>query len=384
MKYVLFLGDGMADLPMEELDGLTPLEYAKTPAMDSIASGGKVGMIKTVSDGFEPGSDVANLTILGYNVKEFYTGRAPLEAAADGIAMDSADVAYRCNFVKMDSKRMLDYSACHIDDETAEIVARRIVSELNIPSIEFYHGLSYRNIMIWKNGKLADCTAPHDISGKEYKPFLPRGKGAENLIEIMRKAHRIIEKLGNPDVTDIWIWGGGTKPRLENFKKKNGVGGSVISAVDLVRGIGKLAGLYAPKIEGATGVINTNYEGKVEAALSMLKRDDFLFLHYEAADEAGHAGDLNQKIRAIENFDRLIVAPIMNELSSFGKWRVAVMPDHATPIKYKTHTREAVPFAILDSDAVQENRFGFSEREIKQNSSETVEPGWRWMENFLR
>jgi len=384
VKYVLFLGDGMADLPMEELDGLTPLEYAKTPALDRIASGALTGMIKTVANGFEPGSDIANLAILGYDIRKCYTGRAPLEAAGNGIAMDSADVAYRCNFVKMDDKRMLDYSACHIDNETAKTVAKRLEGELDINSVNFYHGLSYRNIMIWKNGKLADCTAPHDISGKEYKPFLPRGKGAENLIEIMRKAHRIIEKLGNPDVTDIWIWGGGTKPELENFKKKNGIGGSVISAVDLIRGIGKLAGLWAPKIEGATGEINTNYENKVRSAVSALEKDDFLFLHYEAADEAGHAGDLNQKIRAIENFDRLIVAPIMNELSSFGKWRVAVMPDHATPIKYRTHTREAVPFAILDSDAVQENRFGFSEREIKQNSSETVEPGWKWMEKFLR
>ncbi|GMT43294.1 MAG: putative 2,3-bisphosphoglycerate-independent phosphoglycerate mutase [bacterium] len=384
MKYVLFLGDGMADLPMKELDGLTPLEYAKTPAIDRIALYGEVGMLKTVAKGFEPGSDVANLTILGYDTRQFYTGRAPLEAAGIGIQLGSNDVAYRCNFTKMDGKRMLDYSACHINDTAAKIVAERLKNELNIPGVEFYHGTSYRNIIIWHNGKLAHCTPPHDISNKRYSPFLPQGEGADLLKEIMNKARQIIKEMGNSDITDIWIWGGGTKPQLENFKKRNGVGGSVVSAVDLVRGIGKLAGLYAPKIEGATGVINTNYENKVKSALSLLQKNDFLFLHYEAADEAGHSGNVNEKVQAIENFDHLIVEPVMNELPSFGKWRVAVLPDHATPIKQRTHSKQTVPFAILDSDMPKNSGCNFNEREIEEKNSITIDIGWKGMRKFLR
>ena len=368
MKYVIFLGDGMADLPIKKLGGVTPLQYADTPMLNNIASHGEVGMLQTFAKGFEPGSDVANLTILGYDTRQFYTGRAPLEAAGtgSGIELKTTDAAYRCNFVELNSGIMKDYSAGHIDDKAADKLARKLSKELGGPNIDFYHSVSYRNIIVWHNGKLVNCVPPHNISDKHYKPFLPKGDDSDFLLQLMAKANKIIEQDKNTKVTDIWIWGGGTKPQLENFKKRFGIGGTVISAVDLIRGIGRLAGLNAPKIKDATGTIDTNYIGKVEKAIAALKKDDFLFFHYEAADEAGHMGDLEQKIKAIENFDRLIVAPIMEELKSYEKWRVAVLPDHATPIKTKTHTNGPVPYAILNSGDNKNSGCGFSEKETLQ------------------
>ncbi len=386
MKYIIFLGDGMADLPIKKLGDVTPLQYANTPILDNIASHGKVGMLQTVARGFEPGSDVANLTVLGYDTRQCYTGRASLEAAGtgSGIQLKATDTAYRCNFVELRGGIMKDYSAGHIDDEAAGKLAKRLSEELGEPDIDFYHSVSYRNIIVWHNGKLVNCIPPHNISDKHYKPFLPKGDDSAYLLQLMAKAGKIIEQDKSSTATDIWIWGGGTKPQLENFKKRFGVGGTVISAVDLIRGIGRLVGLNAPKIEGATGTINTNYTGKVDQAIAALKKGDFLFCHYEAADEAGHIGDLEQKIKAIENFDRLIVAPIMKELNSYRRWRVAVLPDHATPIKTKTHTNDPVPYAILNSDDNIKSDCRFSEKEINKRSTGVMNPGWKWMQKFMR
>ncbi len=385
MKYIIFLGDGMADLPIKELGGITPLAYANTPMLDSIASHGKVGMLQTVADGFEPGSDVANLTIFGYDTRQFYTGRAPLEAAGagSGIQLKTTDTAYRCNFVELNDEIMKDYSAGHIDDIAADKLAKKLNNRLGEPDIELHHSVSYRNIIVWHNGKLVNCVPPHNISDKHFKPFLPKGDGSDFLMQIMAKAKNIIGEDKSTKATDIWIWGGGTKPQLENFKKRFGVGGTVISAVDLIRGIGRLAGLNAPRIKGATGTINTNYTGKVEKAKTSLKKDDFLFFHYEAADEAGHTGDLDQKIKAIENFDHLIVTPIMDEVRSYPQWKVAVLPDHATPIKIKTHTNDAVPYAILDSNNNKASGCKFNEKEIAGRSREIMNPGWKWMQKFM-
>ncbi len=386
MKYIIFLGDGMADLPIKKLGDVTPLQYANTPMLDNIASHGKVGMLQTVAKGFEPGSDVANLTVLGYDTRQCYTGRASLEAAGtgSGIQLKAADTVYRCNFVEIEGGIMKDYSAGHIDDKAAGKLAKKLNKELGEPDIDLYHSVGYRNIIVWHNGKLVNCIPPHNISDKYFKPFLPKGDGSDFLMQIMAKAGKIIEQDKSSKATDIWIWGGGTKPQLENFEKRFGVGGTVISAVDLIRGIGRLTGLNAPKIEGATGTINTNYTGKVDQAIAALKKDDFLFCHYEAADEASHTGDLDQKIKAIENFDHLIVAPIMKELNSYRRWRVAVLPDHATPIKTKTHTNDPVPYAILDSNNNKDSGCKFNEKEIAGRSREIMNPGWKWMQQFMR
>ncbi len=351
MKYLILLGDGMADWPIKELDGKTPLEYANTPNMDLIA-GGLKGMVKTVPDGMHPGSDVANMSVLGYNPKAYYTGRAPLEAVSQDIKLDKNDVAYRCNFVTIDNGIMKDFSANHIPTEKARKLIDLLNKHLRFEGIEFYPGVSYRNLMIWRDGKTDKTTPPHDISDKPIEPHLPKGETKSILLEIMDAANEILkDNTIWQQANSIWLWGEGKAPSMPLFKERFNKTGCMISAVDLMVGLGKLTGLYIPEIDGLTGFLDTNFEGKIEAAFEFLKNGgDFVYLHVEATDETGHMGDVNKKIEAIELFDKKIVGEAIKMAEVLDdELKIAVLPDHPTPIRIKTHTAEPVPFAVWSS-----------------------------------
>ncbi len=351
MKYIILLGDGMADWPVEELDGKTPLEYAKTPNMDRIAGGIK-GMLKTVPDGFPPGSDVANMSVMGYDPARYYTGRAPLEAVSKSIELADDDVAYRCNFVTIEDGIMKDFSAGHIPTEKAKELIKILNETIGSTDIEFFSGVSYRNLMVWRNGETDRTTPPHDISDKPIDGYLPSGKARGKLLEIMKRASEVLNNNSiYPKANAIWLWGEGKKPSMPLFESVYGKSGCMISAVDLMVGLGRLVGMYIPEIEGLTGFIDTNFKGKVKAALNFLSSGgDFVYLHVEAADEAGHMGDLQTKINAIELFDREIVGEVLHGLDDIKeRVRLAVLPDHPTPLKIKTHTSEPVPFAVMDT-----------------------------------
>ncbi len=357
-KYIILLGDGMADLPVESLGSLTPLEYAKTPGMDFIAKNGICGIAKTVPDGMFPGSDTANLSIFGYDPKKYYTGRAPLEALNMGIQMSDKDVAFRCNTVNIEDSRMKDFTADHIDNEFTRILINEISSSLNIKNIELYPGVSYRNLLIWRDypyKELPETTPPHDIQDMATGEHIPKGQGSELLIQIMDTAKSIIgssqrireafdQYKGNPNA--IWFWGGGKKPEMDSFNDKYGLNGYTISAVDLIHGIGRGAGLKPLRVEGATGYLDTNYKGKVEALFKGLEEGDFIYLHVEAPDESGHEGNIEHKVKAIEDFDSKIVIPVLEGMKKYKDYTILVMPDHPTPVSIKTHSSDPVPFAI--------------------------------------
>lgn len=359
MKYVVLLGDGMADELIPELDNKTPLEVAITPNMDKLAANGKCGKVKTVPNGFKPGSDVANLSILGYDVKKVYTGRAPLEAASAGIKLEDTDVAYRCNMVTLDGNIMDDYSAGHITTEESHQLIEALQEKLGNDKVTFYKGISYRHLVVIKNGsEKVETTPPHDITGEVVSGEGPEGEGSEILVKLMEDSVAILEdhpvnkkriKEGKKPANIIWLWGQGKKPVLETFKNKFGKTGGIVTAVDLLKGIGKLAEMDVPEIEGATGYLDTNYKGKVEAALKILEKDDYVYVHVEAPDETGHQGNVGLKIKAIEDFDEKVVGPMIEGLKKFGDYRILLLPDHATPIKIKTHTPNPVPFVLYDS-----------------------------------
>lgn len=345
MKYLILLGDGMADYKIKELNNKTPLEYANTPNMDRLASG-IVGLFKTVPDGMPPGSDVANLSAIGYNPKEIYTGRAPIEALAKDILLDKDDVAYRCNFVTIENDIMKDFSASHISSDNAKMLINLLNSQLKLEDIRFFAGVSYRNLMVWKNGKTDFTTPPHDITDKNILEYLPKGEAKDELIKIMQMAKEILkDPINTTKANAIWLWGEGKAPKAPSYKEVYGIEGAVISAVDLMKGIGKMLGLSTPYIEGATGFIDTNYEGKINAAYEALKSKGFAYVHIEAPDEAGHMGDLDLKIKAIELFDKKIVGPALDIAGEF-ELKIACLPDHPTPISLKTHTSDPVPFAV--------------------------------------
>jgi 2,3-bisphosphoglycerate-independent phosphoglycerate mutase len=357
MKYAICVGDGMADFPIPELNGLTPLEYAKTPGMDSIAASGYVGPVQTVPDGLPPGSDVANMSLLGYDAKQYYQGRAPIEAASMGIALKPNETAFRCNLVFLQNGKMADYSAGHIETAVARELIDQLQEKLGNDRMRFYPGVSYRHLLVIGDapeGKL-DCTPPHDISGKPWHEYVPRGAGERELLSIMDRARavlaeaetnkRLIDK-GKSPATDIWLWGQGRAIEFPSMMKRYGLTGSVVSAVDLVQGLGVLAGLTVRKVTGATGYLGTNYAGKVEAAHKALQEQDFVFIHIEAPDETSHEGALQKKIQAIEEFDHNIVAEILTLRNEFNDLRILVLPDHATPVSLKTHHAMPVPFAV--------------------------------------
>lgn len=361
MKVAVLLGDGMADVPLAELDGRTPLEVAKTPHIDAVARAGTLGLAVTVPEGMPAGSDVANLSVFGYDPRTCYSGRAPLEAAAMGVELGPADVAYRMNLVSLlvgtGDVFMDDFSADHISTPEAHELVRFLAERLAEDGLEFHPGVSYRHVLVWRGGlDGARTTPPHDIQGRSIHPFLPQGEGAEKLLhlitgsQILLKDHpvnRARRERGKKEANSVWLWGQGRRPAMERFKDRFGLDGAVVSAVDLLKGIGRVAGLETPDVPGATGYIDTNYEGKVAAAVDALTRSDFVYVHVEAPDESGHAGRLDHKLKAIEDFDARIVGPVRAWLEGSGEeYALLVMPDHPTPLTIRTHTRDAVPFAL--------------------------------------
>lgn len=381
MKYVVLIGDGMADYPIEELGGKTILQAARIPAMDYIATHGKTGLAKTIPDGFSPGSDIANMSIIGYDPAVYYSGRAPLEAASIGVALAQDDVAFRCNLITIENGRMKDYSAGHISSEEAKILIETIDTELGNEELNFYPGISYRHLMVARKnlGAEAECTPPHDITGKKITDYLPGGKDGKFLSELIKESMSILElhpvnlerinEEKNP-ANSIWVWGQGYAPKFAPFKELYRKSGAMISAVDLLKGIGIYAGLDIIEVPGATGYLDTNYEGKVDAALETLKTKDLVFVHVEAPDETGHEGSIEKKMQAVEDFDSRVVAPILKHAeASVEPFTILVLPDHPTPISLKTHTRDPIPFAIYRTDkADPDETTAFNEESVKKGS----------------
>jgi 2,3-bisphosphoglycerate-independent phosphoglycerate mutase len=370
MKLVVLLGDGMADLPLQALQGRTPLQAAKKPNMDRLAKRGRSGLAQTVPDGFPPGSDVANLSVMGYAPSQHYTGRAPLEAAAMDVRLAPDDIAFRCNFVTIENGIMQDYSAGHISTEEGKELIEALAPLM--PERRLYAGVSYRNLLVLKAGAKTICTPPHDISDRPVAGHLPRGPDADLLIRLMEAARPVLEK--HPVNKKRIAEGKGPAPAMKSFAEKYGCKGAMISAVDLLKGIGRYAGLKVIDVAGATGNIDTNYEGKVEAALEALQRLDFVYLHVEAPDEAGHEGEIELKVKAIELFDENVVGPVIRGLEESGQdWRVLLLPDHATPIAIKTHSRDAVPFAIMGKGIEPDGVERFDEAAAKAGGYGRVE-----------
>lgn len=381
MKLVVLLGDGMADLPLSALQGRTPLQAAKKPNMDLLAKQGSSGLAQTVPEGFPPGSDVANLSVMGYAPSRHYTGRAPLEAAAMRVSLGKADIAFRCNFVTIEDGAMLDYSAGHITSEEG----CQLIEALRhlMPDGRLYAGVSYRNLLVLKAGAKALCTPPHDISDQPVAKHLPKGPDSALLIGLMEAALPVLARhpvnvkrvaAGKRPANAIWLWGQGPAPVMPSFAEKYGLKGAMISAVDLLKGIGRYAGLEVIDVPGASGTIDTNYEGKVQATLDALQRCDFVYLHIEAPDEAGHEGNTELKVRAIELFDERVVRPVVEGLEKSGEdWRVLLLPDHATPISIKTHSYDPVPFTITGKGIVPDGVERFDEDAAKRGAYGLVE-----------
>lgn len=395
-KYIVLVGDGMADYPIESLGMRTPLEAARTPNMDFIAKNGQLGQAKTIPEKMTPASDVANLSILGYDPKKYYSGRGPLEAANLGIALEDDDVAFRCNLITASGDTLLDYSAGHIKTTEAEKLIKFIDQKLGSNKFRFYHGISYRHLLLAKRGaefKLQNlkCRAPHDITGGSINKNLPKGDNADEIIKLMLDSREILATheinqvrldLKENPANMIWLWGQGVKPSMPKFKDKFGLTGSVISAVDLIKGLGRILGLEVINVPGATGYYDTNYEGKAKAAVKSLKNKNFVFVHVEAPDEAGHNGDLREKLTAIERFDQSIVGAFLEYSKTNPDVRIMVLPDHATPISLKTHTAESIPFAIYGKDIIPGNFLNYSEKEA-QKSELIFEKGYQLMEYLI-
>ncbi|NLD93527.1 MAG: cofactor-independent phosphoglycerate mutase [Fibrobacter sp.] len=387
-KYIILVGDGMADRPVASLDNRTPLEYAQTPAMNTLAKSGIVRLVATVPEGYPPGSDVANLSLMGYDPQVYYSGRAPIEAASLGLPLSSDDTAFRCNLVKIINETMIDYSAGHIDTGKASRIIKALATELDDDSIRFYPGISYRHIVVIKNFPDGlTCTPPHDITDTPTTPHLPRGNGAEKILSLLKKARTVIHDFhaAHPDcltdATDIWLWGQGRALQLPHLKDRFGLNGSVISAVDLVRGLGVLAGLTVRLVDGATGYLGTNYAGKVQAAIDALKNEDFVYLHVEAPDETSHQGDLQKKIQAIEEFDHYVVKEIMHYQKEHPELTILVAPDHATPVSLKTHSSEPVPFLVSGSSITADNSCTYCESSAQ---GKPIYSGPELFEHFIR
>lgn len=396
MKFVILVGDGMGDYPIDSLGGKTPLEAAKTPNMDWIAEHGEVGTARTIPNGCEAGSDTANLSILGYNPQDVLSGRGPLEAASLGVKLAPSDVAYRCNFVTLSDRDgsliMDDYSAGHISTEEARILIEDLDRKIGGNIFQFYPGVSYRHIMVWRDGQVdVNTTPPHDITGRPIQEYLDRIKHHEHLSGLMQQAALILKdhpmnrkriERGEKPANNVWFWGQGHPLKIPLFKKKTGLQGAMISAVDLLKGIGVYAGLDVIEVPGATGYLDTNYEGKADSCLEALKKVDFVYLHVEAPDEASHSGLLDEKIRAIEEFDKRVVGRVLNGLKRFNDFRVMVITDHYTPISVKTHTREPVPFAIFGTDQNGSGLVGgFNEKTAKKGMY--VKEGFRVIDRLI-
>jgi 2,3-bisphosphoglycerate-independent phosphoglycerate mutase len=396
MKYVILLGDGMGDYPLAALGHKTPLQYAHTPHMDRLAQKGTLGLVETIPPGFAPGSDVANIAVLGYNPAEVYSGRAPLEAASMGISLGPDDVAFRCNLVSLGegNKTMDDFTAGHITSLEAEELIRSLQEDCGDDSFTFYPGVGYRHLLVWRGGSVEmKTTPPHDITGQQIDAYQPAGHGGDLLRELMERArsvlrgHSVNQKrlaAGKKEANAIWLWGQGKAPAMTPLTEKYGIRGGVISAVDLLNGLGICAGLDVIHVEGITGYIDTNYRGKAEAALDCIRERDFVFVHVEAPDEMGHEGNMKGKIRAIEDFDAQVVGTVLEGLSAFSSWRLLVLPDHPTPLALRTHASDPCHFAVLSSHQEEnlQNGQAFSE-EAALLTGIRLSPGYGLMDSFI-
>lgn len=384
MKYILVLADGMADEPILTLNNATPLAYAQTPCMDMLAGMSEVGLVKTVPDGMKPGSDVANLSVLGYDPKKCYSGRSSLEALSVGVEMEKTDVVFRCNIVTLsenepyEQKTIIDHSSGEISTEDADILVDAVRAAFNSDDFHFYTGTSYREITVWNHGKVINLEPPHDHLGCVIGPFLPHNR---MLRDMMKRSFDILNNHplnikraaeGKRKANSLWFWGAGTKPSLENFYKKTGLDGAMISAVDLLKGIAVGSGMQVINVPGANGGLHTNYEGKVQAAIdALLNADkDFVYLHVEAPDEMGHSGSIPNKLKAIEFIDERVLAPIVDAMNASGEaYRLMLLPDHPTPIRYRTHTSDPVPYLIYDSTHQLKRVGKFTEYDAMQSGN---------------
>ena len=400
MKYLVMLCDGMADYPVEALGGKTPLETAETPVMDKLAETAVVGLVKTVADGMKPGSDVANLSVLGYDPEVYYTGRSPLEAGSIGIDMKKTDVSLRCNLVTLsdeaayEDKTIIDYCADDISTEEAKILVDFLAEKLNSDEFRFYSGVSYRHCLIWNNGTMdiGTLTPPHDITGKPIMEYIPKHENAAKLYDLMKKSYQLLKdhpvnkariERGKRPANSIWLWGEGVRAELDDFSKKYGLNGSMISAVDLLKGIGKFSNMAVVNVDGATGYIDTNFEGKAAAAVEEFRRgQDFVYIHVEAPDECGHRNEMENKVKSIELIDKLILGPVVEELRKMGDFKVLVTPDHPTPLSLKTHTNDPVPFLMYSSNKAENGvKDGFCERTAGETGT-YIEKGFTMMKKF--
>jgi len=392
VKHILLVPDGMADRPLDELGGKTPMQVARKPNMDYLATNGQVGIVHTIPPGMDPGSDVAAMSLLGYDPRKYYTGRAPIEAAAMRIPLDAKDVAFRCNLVSSDGETMIDYSGGHVSTEEARELITLVNEKLGNGRISFYPGVSYRHIMVWRGGSPdVKTTPPHNIIGKPIKGYLPEGDGDQLLRGLMFDSLDLLDDHpinrrrrgeGKPPANMIWLWGQGFSLNLPGFFAKTGLTGAVIAAVDLVKGLGVAVGLDAPSVPGATGYLDTDYEAKADYALDALRERDFVLIHVEAPDEAGHNGDIDAKIEAIESVDKLVLGRLLDGLKGVKRFRILVVPDHVTPISIRTHAEDPVPFALFSSFEPGDGSVPFDERAVEETKLR-VEEGFRLIDLLL-
>ena len=377
-KYVVVLGDGMADEPIQALSGKTPLEYAHTPALDRLSGLSEIGLVHTIPEGMKPGSDTANLSVLGYDPEKYYSGRSPLEALSIGVPMKDTDVALRCNIVTIsdgdgpfEEKVIIDHSSGEISTKDCGVLLEAVKKELQDETYQFYVGTSYRHCLIWNHGSVIELTQPHDVLGQVIGQYLPEDK---KLLYMMKKSYEILanhpinierKKQGLNPANCCWFWGAGTRPALSSFEEKNGLKGMMVSAVDLLKGIAAGAGMGVARVEGANGGLHTNYEGKVQAALDALHDGyDFAYIHVEAPDEMGHQGSVEKKVQAIEYLDQRVIGPLTKALDEEGiAYRLLVMPDHPTPVRVRTHTSDSVPYLIYDSEDQKNENWKYNEKE---------------------
>lgn len=385
MKYLVILGDGMADRPIEALGNVTPLRYAKTPMMDALAAKGEIGLVHTIPDGMSPGSDTANLSVLGYDPRKYYSGRSPLEALSIGVPMKDTDIALRCNLVTLSEeearygeRRILDHSSGEISTEDAAVLLEAVRRELETEEFRFYAGTSYRHLLIWENGDTVDLVQPHDILEQVIGDKLPKEK---RLREMMERSYTVLadhpinrkrKEQGLHPANSCWFWGAGTKPSLSPFTEKTGKKGAMISAVDLLKGIAVGSSMKVVTVDGANGGLNTNYEGKAQAAVDVLVKDgyDFVYVHLEAPDEMGHQGSVEKKVQAIENLDQRVIRPIVEGLRAAGEeFRMVILPDHPTPVCIRTHTGDSVPYLLYDSTDEREESWRYNEKEAQASGN---------------
>lgn len=370
MKYLVLLCDGLADRPIKELGGKTIIEYANIPNINYAAENGVCGYIQTTPDGMAPGSDICNLSVFGYDPRKYYTGRSPLEACSMGIELAPNDMAFRCNTVTIKDNIMESFTAHHIEEKYVENIINGLNNIFKNEGVEFYKGVGYRNLMVIRNADMdLETTPPHDISDKDVTPYSPKGKGSQRLIEIMEKASKeaFNSIIDTGKATNIWLWGQGRKPALPAFKNEYKLKGAVISAVDLIRGIGVCAGMDIIKVPNITGFTDTNFKGKAEYAINALNDHDYVFVHVEAPDEAGHLGSVEEKIKAVELIDKEMMPIILEGMKKFGEYRILITPDHATPIELKTHSNEKIPAVIYG---------GGVKADINKKYSENIQPSF--------